>query len=81
MDGKHVVVGQVINGFEVLDAIEECAEHPSGKTWKRVYVYECGELDASAVRATRRKKRRDKERKKKDKRKVGPADAAAATEP
>lgn len=59
LNGKHVVFGQVVEGFEVLDAIEDIAEHDSGKTWNRVHVYDCGELEFThhMERLSRRRRR------------------------
>ena len=68
LDGKHIVVGQLIEGFEVLDAIEDVAEHPSGKTWKRVVIQDCGELPVDELtRRALKEQRREAKRKRKSK--------------
>jgi peptidylprolyl isomerase len=43
LDGKHVVFGQVVQGMEVIDAIEAIGSS-SGKTSRKVLISECGEL-------------------------------------
>ncbi|KAJ9442906.1 Peptidyl-prolyl cis-trans isomerase [Diplonema papillatum] len=43
LDRKHVVFGQVIEGFESLAAIMKCAS-PSGIPKKDVVIVECGQL-------------------------------------
>jgi cyclophilin family peptidyl-prolyl cis-trans isomerase len=43
LDGKHVVFGKVIDGFDVVKAIEKVGSQ-SGKTSKKVTVADCGEL-------------------------------------
>ena len=44
LDGKHVVFGQVTDGIEILDKIEEVGSTPSGRTSKEVKIADCGEL-------------------------------------
>jgi len=41
LDGKHVVFGKVIDGFDVVKAIEKVGSQ-SGKTSKKVTVADCG---------------------------------------
>ena len=43
LDGKHCVFGQVIDGFDTLDAMEEVGSR-SGMTSQTVKIYDCGEL-------------------------------------
>ena len=43
LDGKHVVFGEVDDGFEVLGAIEACGSK-AGKTSARIVIEDCGEL-------------------------------------
>lgn len=43
LDGKHVVFGQVVEGMEVVRAIEKVGSQ-SGKTTKAVEVADCGQL-------------------------------------
>merc|ERR1719434_4127 len=49
LDGKHVVFGHVIDGFEVLDEIEACGNE-GGKPKRRVWVYDCGEENHMLLR-------------------------------
>ncbi|EOA18997.1 hypothetical protein CARUB_v10007642mg [Capsella rubella] len=43
LDGKHVVFGQVVEGLNVVKAIEKVGSD-SGRTSKRVVVEDCGQL-------------------------------------
>lgn len=43
LDGKHVVFGRVIDGFDVLDRMEVCGTQ-HGKTTKDVVIDDCGLL-------------------------------------
>ena len=43
LDGKHVVFGEVIEGFDVVKAIEKVGT-PSGKPTQAVYIERSGEL-------------------------------------
>ncbi|XP_010432371.1 PREDICTED: peptidyl-prolyl cis-trans isomerase-like [Camelina sativa] len=43
LDGKHVVFGQVVEGLDVVRAIEKVGSD-SGRTSKRVVVENCGQL-------------------------------------
>jgi peptidylprolyl isomerase len=43
LDAKHVVFGEVDDGFEVLGAIEACGSK-SGSTSARIVIEDCGEL-------------------------------------
>ena len=45
LNGAHVVFGQVVDGFNVLDQIEAVGSH-SGQTIKPVVITDCGELAA-----------------------------------
>ena len=51
LDGKHVVFGQVVDGFSVVKAIESCGSR-SGETSADVMIADCGVLDASAKPAS-----------------------------
>jgi peptidylprolyl isomerase len=42
-DGKHVVFGQVVDGMNVVRAIEKVGSE-SGKTKKKVVIVDCGQL-------------------------------------
>ena len=43
LDGKHVVFGRVVEGQEVIDAMESTGS-PNGATSKAVEIADCGEL-------------------------------------
>ena len=43
IDGKHVVFGQVVEGMDVVRAIEKVGSQ-SGKTKKKVLIADCGQL-------------------------------------
>lgn len=43
LDGKHVVFGKVVEGMEVVKAIEALGSQ-SGRTSKKVIIADCGEL-------------------------------------
>ncbi|MBF6271811.1 peptidylprolyl isomerase, partial [Nocardia farcinica] len=43
LDGKHVVFGQVVEGLDVVKAIEKVGSG-SGKTSKPVVIADCGQL-------------------------------------
>ena len=44
LDGKHVVFGQVVKGFDVVDAMEQVGTQ-SGRTTKKVKITDSGECD------------------------------------
>ena len=44
LDGRHVVFGRVVEGMDVLDAIEAVGS-PSGTPSKKVVIVDSGELD------------------------------------
>jgi len=43
LDGKHVVFGSVVEGMEVVQAIEKCGSQ-SGKTTAKITISACGQL-------------------------------------
>merc|ERR1712131_71389 len=43
LDGRHVVFGSVVEGFDVLEKIEETGSQ-SGRTKKEVLITNCGQL-------------------------------------
>lgn len=44
LDGKHVVFGQVVEGMDVVKAMEAVGSSPSGRTSQPVVIVECGQL-------------------------------------
>ncbi|KAG2736046.1 hypothetical protein G9P44_000136 [Scheffersomyces stipitis] len=44
LDGKHVVFGQVIEGFEIVDKIENINVDANDKPKQNVVIAECGEM-------------------------------------
>jgi peptidyl-prolyl isomerase F (cyclophilin D) len=44
LDGKHVVFGKVIEGWNVVKTIESFGSSPHGKTSKKIVVANCGQL-------------------------------------
>merc|ERR1712117_1013612 len=44
LDGKHVVFGSVIEGMDVVKAVEAVGSQ-GGETSKKVVIAECGELE------------------------------------
>ena len=45
LDGKHVVFGKVVEGMDVVQAIEKVGSQ-SGRTAAKVVIEDCGELKA-----------------------------------
>lgn len=43
LDGKHVVFGKVVEGMEIVTAIEKLGSQ-SGRTSKKIEIKDCGEL-------------------------------------
>lgn len=46
LNGKHVVFGAVLDGYDVVDMIEERAASKSGDPQARVEIVGCGQLGA-----------------------------------
>uniref|UniRef100_A0A915EQU1 Peptidyl-prolyl cis-trans isomerase n=1 Tax=Ditylenchus dipsaci TaxID=166011 RepID=A0A915EQU1_9BILA len=44
LDGKHVVFGKVIEGYEVVEAIEQTPTNPGDRPAQDVVIADCGEL-------------------------------------
>ena len=45
LDGKHCVFGNVVEGWEVLDALERVGSAPAGATSKVCKIEDCGQLE------------------------------------
>lgn len=43
LNGKHVVFGKIISGFEILKRIEKLGS-PSGRTSKTIIIQDCREI-------------------------------------
>ena len=48
LDGKHVVFGRVVEGLEVVKAVERVGSK-AGTTSQRVVIADCGEVDSGVV--------------------------------
>ncbi len=44
LDGKHVVFGEVLEGMDIVDKIENCAKNPGDKPKETIKVKKSGEL-------------------------------------
>ena len=44
LDGRHVVFGKVVRGYDVVRAVEALGSEPHGRTSKKIVVRECGAL-------------------------------------
>lgn len=53
LDGKHVVFGKVVSGFDIVKKMEQCGSE-EGETTKRVIVADCGEVESLEGRKTKR---------------------------
>jgi peptidylprolyl isomerase len=49
LDCKHVVFGQVVEGMDVVEAIEKVGSSPAGTTSKKVVIADCGEIKSKAT--------------------------------
>ena len=45
LDGKHVVFGDVIDGYEIVQKIEAQGTSPNGTTKSEIKISDCGEVD------------------------------------
>lgn len=52
LDGKHVVFGRVIEGMDVVKAVEGQGSR-SGRTAKRITIVDCGEIKANSGSAAK----------------------------
>ncbi|CAK0793623.1 unnamed protein product [Prorocentrum cordatum] len=55
LDGKHVVFGEVVSGFDVVQQMESCGSR-SGRVAKKVAIKNCGMVDAEASQASKRQR-------------------------
>ncbi len=44
LDGRHVVFGEVVNGYEIVEAIERSATGPRDRPLQDVVIADCGQL-------------------------------------
>lgn len=45
LDGKHVVFGEVMSGYEIVEAIENCDKGPGDKPKVKITIQKSGELE------------------------------------
>lgn len=45
LDGKHVVFGEVLEGYEIVEKIENVPKNPGDKPSKPVKIVKSGELE------------------------------------
>lgn len=45
LDGKHVVFGEVLEGYEIVEKIENVPKNPGDKPSKPVKIIKSGELE------------------------------------
>lgn len=45
LDGKHVVFGEVLEGYEIVDKIQNVAKGPGDKPAKTIKIAKSGELE------------------------------------
>lgn len=68
LDNKHVVFGKVVEGVEVVTALESQPTDEEDKPLSNCFISHCGELVRQVVASSEKKKKKDKKKKeKKDK--------------
>lgn len=45
LDGKHVVFGEVLEGYEIVDKIQTVPKNPGDKPKEKVTIVKSGELE------------------------------------
>ena len=45
LDGKHVVFGEVLEGFDVVDKIENCKKGAGDKPAEKITIKKSGEIE------------------------------------
>eukprot|EP00927_Polykrikos_kofoidii_P028088 TRINITY_DN24586_c0_g1_i2.p1 TRINITY_DN24586_c0_g1~~TRINITY_DN24586_c0_g1_i2.p1 ORF type:complete len:680 (+),score=108.15 TRINITY_DN24586_c0_g1_i2:79-2118(+) len=55
LDGKHVVFGEVVAGFEVVQKMEDFGSR-SGRTSRKVRIVDCGMVDLGVSQAAKRQR-------------------------
>jgi peptidyl-prolyl cis-trans isomerase B (cyclophilin B) len=45
LDGRHVVFGEVLEGYDVVEKVEKCKKGPGDKPEKTVKIAKSGELE------------------------------------
>lgn len=48
LDGKHVVFGEVLEGYDIVDKIQNVPKLPGDKPQETVKIVKSGELEAEA---------------------------------
>lgn len=48
LDGRHVVFGEIVEGMDIVTAIEKCEKGPGDKPKEDVVIVDSGELDVPA---------------------------------
>jgi peptidyl-prolyl cis-trans isomerase B (cyclophilin B) len=45
LDGKHVVFGEVLEGYEIVEKIEDVPKNPGDKPKQTIKIVKSGELE------------------------------------